>query len=87
MTLIGDEASVWANRQLMTRAEIEAIIASDESFKAHVTEQDTHPHNVCVELIGQAYALDADDDLPDDEMIELIADIIATTNHLLAKEY
>ena len=70
----------------MTRDEIEAIIASDESFKAHVTEQDTHPHNVCVELIGQAYEIDGDE-LPDDEMIELIGDIIATTNNLLAKEY
>ena len=66
----------------MTREQIEAIIANDESFKAYVTEQDTHPHNICVELIGQAYELDGDD-LPDDEMIELIADIIATTKHLL----
>lgn len=71
----------------MTREQIEAIVASDESFKAHVTSEDTHPHNVCVELIGQAYALDADDDLPDDEMIELISDIIAATNHLLNTEY
>lgn len=86
MTLIGDEASVWANRQLMTREQIEAIVASDESFKAHVTEQDTHPHNVCVELIGQAYAIEGDE-LPDDEMIELISDIIAATNHLLNTEY
>ena len=86
MTLIGDEASVWANRQPVPREQIEAIIASDESFKAHVTEQDTHPHNVCVELIGQAYAIDGDE-LPDDEMIELIGDIIAATNNLLAKEY
>lgn len=71
----------------MTREQIEAIVASDESFKAHVTSEDTHLHNVCVELIGQAYALDADDDLPDDEMIELISDIIAATNHLLNTEY
>ena len=81
-----DEASVWANRQLMTREQIEAIVESDVSFKAHVTEQDTHPHNVCVELIGQAYAIEGDD-LPDDEMIELISDIIAATNHLLNTEY
>lgn len=81
-----DEASVWANRQLMTREQIEAIVASDESFKAHVTEQDTHPHNVCVELIGQAYAIEGDE-LPDDEMIELIGDIIASTKHLLNTEY
>jgi len=86
MTLIQDEASVWANRQLMTREQIEAIVASDESFKAYVTEQDTHPHNVCVELIGQAYAIEGDE-LPDDEMIELISDIIAATNHLLNTEY
>lgn len=70
----------------MNREQIEAIIASDESFAAYVNEQDTHPHNVCVELIGQAYAIDGDE-LPDDEMIELISDIIATTNHLLNTEY
>ena len=66
----------------MTREQIEAIIASDVSFAAYVTEQDTHPNNVAVELIGAAYELDGEI-LNDDEMIELIADIIATTKHLI----
>lgn len=66
----------------MNREQIESIIASDESFAAYVNEQDTHPNNVAVELIGAAYELDGEE-LNDDEMIELIADIIASTKHLL----
>jgi|688.fasta_scaffold1239824_2 hypothetical protein len=72
--------------ELLSREQIEAIVASDVSFKAYVTEKDTHPHNVCVQLIGEAYEIDGDE-LPDDEMIELIGDIIAATNHLLNTEY
>ena len=69
----------------MTLKQIEAILDTNESFKAHITEQDTHPNNVAVELIGLVYNLDGDD-LADDDLLDIIALILERTTHLLNEQ-
>jgi hypothetical protein len=69
----------------MKLKQIEAILNTNESFKAHVLAEDTHPNNVAVELIGLAYELGGDF-LGDDELLDIIAAILERTTHLLNEQ-
>jgi UDP-N-acetyl-D-mannosaminuronate dehydrogenase len=55
--------------------QIESIVSTQETFDSYAKELGTHPTNVAIELIGLAYKLDGDD-LTDDDLLELIAEIL-----------
>ncbi len=69
----------------MELKQIEAVLDTNESFKARVAYEDTHPNNVAVELIGLVYNLDGDD-LADDDLLDIIALILERTTHLLNEQ-
>jgi hypothetical protein len=65
-------------------ADIEAVIASNISYDAFITAQDTHPDNATLDLIGTAYELDADD-MHDEELLSLIQEILSMRLNWIAR--
>lgn len=59
--------------------QLNLITESQENFDNYATELGTHPTNVAIELIGLAYKLDGDD-LNDDDLLDLIAQVLKLTN-------
>ena len=67
-----------------TLAEIEAAINSNADYDAFITVQDRHPDNITLDLIGAAYALDADQVI-DIDLLELIQDILSMRTNWIAR--
>jgi hypothetical protein len=63
----------------LTLDEILAIIESEFTFDSYIEREDTHADIVALDLIGDAYKLDADN-LHDEELLSLIEEILAMRN-------
>jgi hypothetical protein len=63
----------------LTLDEISSIIESEFTFDNYVEKEDTHADIVALDLIGDAYKLDADN-LHDEELLSLIEEILAMRN-------
>jgi hypothetical protein len=68
----------------MTPAELNKVLDSSESFAQYVAEHDGALDACTIELMHNAYELDGDD-LGDEELLSIYAEILASRSHYLSK--